>query len=355
MSLPYLDLFDYDLPKSLIANDPLPRRDHSKLLIFDRDEQTISHRRFYELEDLLTNNDVLVLNQSKVFPSRLIGKKDSGGVVELLLIKPISNRKWKAIAKPGLTVGKRLIFDEGLTAVVRKVDPKTGEREVEFFGKDIAKLLSKIGKMPVPGYIKSSLKEEELRMRYQTVYAKDEGSVAAPTAGLHFTKELLDKLSRIGVQVEYVTLHVGLGTFQNVREDNLAQGQLHSEQYEIEADTVARLNTAKRQGKKIIAVGTTSTRTLESAVNKAGVLEKSRGDTTLFIRPLFQFKFVDAMITNFHIPRSSLLMLISAFTTSPNTREVFKDFKSSFIGRAYQEAVNLDYRFFSFGDAMFIQ
>jgi S-adenosylmethionine:tRNA ribosyltransferase-isomerase len=352
----YLDLFDYDLPESLVAQDPLVQRDQSKLLVVNRATRTFTHKLFFELVDLLTDNDVLVLNQSKVFPARLFGVKETGGKVEVLMVMPMGDDKWKVISKPGIGVGTKMTFGEVLSAEVLGIDEKTGERELQLIsdGADIEELLAQIGKTPTPGYIQTSLTEEQLRNRYQTVYARITGSVAAPTAGLHFTPELLQKLKEKGVRIEYVTLHVGLGTFQGVREENLARGELHTEQFHIDSKTMNRLNDYKKEGKRIIAVGTTSTRTLETAVNESGVLERLAGETKIFIKPPYKFKFIDSMITNFHIPRSSLLMLISAFTTTPNTEEIFVDFNSSFIGQAYQKAMNHDYRFFSFGDAMFI-
>jgi len=340
-----LDIKDYSyyLPPNLIANKPTSKRDHCRLLTLDKSTGKIDHLHFFNLIDLLGPSDVLVLNQSKVFPARIFGKKDSGGQIEILLIRQIKSDQWLAISKPRPQIGKKIFFDHQLVGEVIKSEPETGEIILKFNFKhdQIFKVLDQIGHTPIPPYIKSVQTEKQIRSEYQTVYAKPVGSAAAPTAGLHFTKELLTKLIKKGVQIEYVTLHVGLGTFQNLRPENLESKTLHSEFYEIKPSVAQRLNKAKKDGKRIIAVGTTSVRTLESAFNKDG-LNPGDNSTQIFIFPPYKFKFVDALITNFHLPESSLLMLVSAFSTREK------------ILNAYQEAINNKYRFFSFGDAMFI-
>ena len=341
-----LDLTDYNyhLPSGLIANSPSPKRDHCKLLCLDKKTNQISHHLFNDLINLLDSNDVLVLNQSKVFPSRLFGKKDSGGNIEVLLIRQLKSNLWLAISKPRPSVGKKIIFDKKLVGEIIKSDPKNGQIEIKFNYKHekIFEILNKIGHTPLPSYIKSFESESKLRHQYQTVYATKIGSAAAPTAGLHFTKKLLSDLKKKGVQIEYITLHVGLGTFQNLRPENIKTKTLHTEFYEINKKTAKNLNLAKSQGKRIIAVGTTTVRTLESAINSKGKINPGVESTNIFIYPPYKFKFVDALITNFHLPKSSLLMLVSAFATKEK------------IFNSYQVAINNKYRFFSFGDAMLI-
>ena len=347
MSLKIED-YNYHLPHNLIANKPSKLRDHCRLLCLNKTTGQIDHHQFFELVDLLGQNDVIVLNQSRVFPARLLGKKDSGGEIEFLLIRQIKSDTWISISKPRPSVGKKIFFDCNLIGEIISSDSKTGQVGIKFNFKNekFFQILDKIGHTPIPPYISSSQTEHQIRNEYQTVYAKETGSAAAPTAGLHFTKKLLAQLKTKGVQIEYVTLHVGLGTFQNLRPENIESKTLHSEFYEIKPAVAKRLNLAKNSGKRIIAVGTTSVRTLESAA----ILNKSpdyqivpgKNSTNIFIYPPYQFKFVDAVITNFHLPESSLLMLVSAFASKDN------------IFNAYQQAVNNKYRFFSFGDAMFI-
>lgn len=370
--------FDFNLVKEKIAQKPAEPRDHSKLLLVDRDNKSIKDAVFYQIVDLLGENDVLVLNETKVFPARLLGKKETGGKVELLLLKQLGNDSWEAISKPGLKAGQKLFFLrrelqeelskgeiefdqelEKLEAVVIKREENSAKVEVKFNQSGI-KLLEEIdacGIMPLPPYIYSQQTEDEIRGEYQTVFAKHFGSAAAPTAGLHFTDQIFEQLKANGVQIEKLTLHVGLGTFAKLTEDNLKKKTLHHEFYQIDEQTVARLNQAKKDGKRIIAVGTTTTRTLESAVllsdSKNELITGAR-DTNIFIDPPYQFNFVDALITNFHLPKSSLLMLVSALISSPNTDEEFETFQESLLGQAYQHALDNDYRFFSFGDAMFI-
>ena len=357
--------FSYNLPENLIANKPEKQRDHCRLLSLNKNNGQIDHLSFFDLINLLGSNDVLVLNQSKVFPARLFGQKSTGGKFEILLLRQLDSISWLAISKPRLAVDQVLTFGHDLVGKVTKSNKDNGQIEIEFNQKhqQFLQTLDLIGHTPLPPYINSTETEKDIRKEYQTVYAKELGSAAAPTAGLHFTKKLLADLKKKGVQIEYVTLHVGLGTFQNLRPENIATKTLHQEFYEIDDDTATRLNLAKQQSKRIIAVGTTSVRTLESAAttiinneeliinNKANKNNKNvrsceitpgKSSTQIFIYPPYEFKFVDALITNFHLPESSLLMLVSAFTN--------KDL----ILNAYQQAIENEYRFFSFGDAMFI-
>jgi S-adenosylmethionine:tRNA ribosyltransferase-isomerase len=335
--------YNYHLPPNLIANQPELHRDHCRLLSLNKKTGKIDHFKFFDLIDILGPNDVLVLNQSKVFPARLFGQKQSGGKFEILLLHQINSTSWLSISKPRLTVGQNLVFDHNLTGQVEKSDKTTGQIEIKFnqSHQKFFQTLDLIGKTPLPPYISSKESEEEIRKEYQTVYAKETGSAAAPTAGLHFTKKLLADLKNRGVQIEYVTLHVGLGTFQNLRPENIDTKTLHQEFYEISPAVATRLNLSKKQGKRIIAIGTTSVRTLESACEN-NQLKSGQSSTQIFIYPPYKFKFVDALITNFHLPESSLLMLVSAFATKKN------------IFKAYQTAIENEYRFFSFGDAMFI-
>ena len=344
MSLDLKD-YSYNLPKNLVANHPTNCRDHCRLLSLNKTTSEINHLNFFDLKEILGPNDVLILNQSKVFPARLFGQKKTGGKFEILLIRQINIDSWLTISKPRLTIGQELIFNYGLKGQVLKSDKISGQIEIKFNQKhqQFFQTLDKIGHTPIPPYISTKESEIEIRKDYQTVYAKDLGSVAAPTAGLHFTKKLLGDLKNRGVQIEYITLHVGLGTFQNLRPENMTTKTLHQEFYEITPNVANRLNLAKQQGKRIIAVGTTSVRTLESAVDSISKKIKSgQNSTQIFIYPPYQFKFVDCLITNFHLPESSLLMLVSAFAGKKN------------ILKAYQEAIKEKYRFFSFGDAMFI-
>ena len=305
---------------------------------------------------MLSYSDVLVLNESKVFPARHFGKNADGKDFELLVIHQLSQTTWRVISHPGLRVGMILDFPDGVRGEVVGGDKISGEADVVFSfpHETFFEALSYIGKTPVPSYIHSSLSEEDFRRRYQTVFAKNIGSVAAPTAGLHFTDELLTKLRSKSVQIEYITLHVGLGTFQALREEHFRDNALHEEYVDVSPETARRLNDAKKAGKRIIAVGTTTTRTLESLVDASGFIQSKQDKTKLFIYPPYQFRFVDSMITNFHLPKSSLLMLISAFFSFPNTPEHFVNFPDSLLGKAYQHAIKNNYRFYSFGDAMWI-
>lgn len=335
--------FYYSLPETLIANKPELKRDHCRLMSLNKKTKEINHFKFFDLKKILGSNDVLVLNKSKVFPARLFGQKVTGGKFEILLLHQIDSFSWLAISKPRLTLNQKLLFGHNLTGQVVKSNKISGEIEIKFNQKHATFLqtLDKIGHTPLPPYISSKESESKIRKEYQTVYAKETGSAAAPTAGLHFTKKLILDLKKKGIQIEYITLHVGLGTFQNLRPENINTKTLHQEFYEIDIATAKRLNLAKEQGKRIIAVGTTSVRTLESAI-KNSQLKSGKNSTQIFIYPPYKFKFVDALITNFHLPESSLLMLVSAFAGKKN------------IFKAYQEAIDKEYRFFSFGDAMFI-
>lgn len=334
--------FYYDLPERLIAQTPLEKRDNSKMLVFDG--ENIEHKHFYNLVDYLGENDVLVMNRSKVIPARLYGKRvGKEEVVEILLLKKLSVTTYECLVKPGkkFTVGTKLVFGDSLFASVINIT-SGGERIIEFtvpIGSTLEAEIDKVGEMPLPPYIKEKLKQKD---RYQTVYAKEEGSSAAPTAGLHFTPELLEKLKDKGVQIEEVVLHVGLGTFRPVKVEDVTKHEMHTEDYQVSKEVADRLNKAKKEGKRIVAVGTTSVRTLETASTLGGELKAGCGATNIFIYPPYKFKFVDALITNFHLPESTLLMLVSALMGKENC---FK---------CYKEAIKNEYRFFSFGDSMFI-
>lgn len=347
-----LDLFDYILPEGKIGNVPAEPRESARLLILNRENLTIDEGTVNDLVNVLGDQDVLVLNDTKVFPARLFGQKESGGKVEILLVKEDGDYWW-AMSKPGLKKVKSLKF-KGLSGEV--LETKDGLVKIKFdkTGEEFKKIILEIGKTPLPPYINSSLTEKEAREKYQTVYAKYEGSVAAPTAGFHFSESLISRLKEKGVKVCYVTLHVGLGTFQGVKTEEIEDHQMHSEWYELTEETAKKLNQYKQEEKRIISVGTTATRVLESCTNDFGLLEASTGETKIFIYPPYKFKFVDALITNFHLPKSTLLMLVSAFVSFPNTEDNFIDFKSSLVGEAYQKAIVLDFHFYSFGDAMFI-
>lgn len=335
--------FSYDLPPELIAHSPTEPRDMCKLLVVDKKSGTLSHLIFHDLIDLLNEDFVLVLNDTKVFPARLFGKKDTGGKFECLLLKQTNQNSYLSLVRGKVNIGQRIIFAKNFSAdVVKKLDD--GEVELAFSksGPDLLNQIDKIGKTPLPPYIHSDKKEKDLREKYQTVYAKYSGSAAAPTAGLHFTQDLIDKLTDKGVQIEYLTLHVGLGTFKPVTKQQVDEKKLHKERYILTESTAKRLNEAKKKNKKIIAVGTTTTRTLEALSNKTGEIFSGEGETDIFIQPGYKFKFVDGLVTNFHLPQTSLLMLVSALSS----KEI--------ILKAYDQAVKNKYKFFSFGDAMII-
>lgn len=334
--------FYYDLPEELIAQTPLEKRDSSRLMVLDRDTGVLSHKHFYDIVDYLEPGDCLVMNDSRVLPARLLGHRPTGGAVEVLLLRDLGNKCWECLCKPGrkMQVGNEVLFGDGeLTAVVREVQ-ETGNRVVEFSYEGIfLEVLERLGKMPLPPYIKAELKDQE---RYQTVYSREVGSAAAPTAGLHFTNELLDRIREKGVHTAFVTLHVGLGTFRPVKADDILDHHMHSELCMMNSETAELLNETKRSGGRVICVGTTSCRTLESLVNADGSFSEKSQWTEIFIYPGYQFKAMDALITNFHLPESTLVMLVSAFAGREH------------VISAYEEAVRQRYRFFSFGDAMFI-
>jgi len=349
-----LDQFNYDLPDNLIGQTAIEPRDSCRLLVFNRHDGSINHRIFSDLVSILDDSCVLVLNDTKVFPARLFGKKYTGGKVQLLLLKQISPDTYTAIGT-NLKKGNRVTFENSLEATILSKDD-AGEMQVRFncAGPDLWEKIDQLGTTPLPHYIASGEDETNLRDQYQTVYAKERGSSAAPTAGLHFTNRLLSDLSKRGIQIENVTLHVGLGTFRYPTQEQIKQKTLHSEWGSISPDTAARLSQAKKQGKKIITVGTTSCRLLETMSDKSGKISAGAGETDIFIQPGYQFKFVDGLITNFHLPKTSLLMLVSALTTSSVSPTRLVNFSDSPIGLAYQEAIKEKYKFFSFGDAMLI-
>ena len=334
--------FDYELPEDLIAQVPIKKRDESRLMLLNREKKTIEHKKFMDIIDYLNPGDCLVRNNTKVIPARIYGKKETGANVEFLLLNNIEGDIWESIVRPGnkLHVGAKVIFGDGLLkAEILEVMPG-GTRKVKFEYEGIFnEILDKIGLMPLPPYIHEELKD---RNRYQTVYAKYEGSAAAPTAGLHFTEELLEKIEKKGIKIANVTLHVGIGTFRPVKEDDVEKHEMHTEHFYIKKEDANQINEAKRNGKRVIAVGTTSCRVLETIADENGFVSETEGDTKIFIYPGYKFKILDGLITNFHLPKSTLLMLVSALAG--------KDF----ILNAYNEAVKEKYRFFSFGDAMFI-
>lgn len=334
--------YDYDLPEELIAQTPLSNRSESRLMVLDRKTKSYEHKRFSDIIDYLDENDVLVLNDTKVIPARLYGNKtDTNALIEVLLLKDLGDNIWEALARPQrrVKIGTIISFGDGRLKAkcIEKADMGICKFELIYDG-ILVEILDSLGEMPLPPYIHEKLNDKD---RYQTVYAKNPGSAAAPTAGLHFTPELLEKIKNKGIEIVYVTLHVGLGTFRPVEEDDLTNHVMHSEYYEISKEAADKLNEAKAKGKRIVAVGTTSTRTLESAYDNG--FKECCANTSIFIYPGYKFKAIDAQITNFHLPKSTLIMLISALAG----RE--------FVLEAYKEAVNEKYRFFSFGDAMFIK
>ena len=336
--------FYYDLPEELIAQTPLLQRDHSRLMTLDRKTGKVSHEHFYNIIDHLVPGDCLVINDTRVLPARLYGQKTGGGsaAVEVLLLENVEGDLWDCIVYPGrrLKEGATISFGDGqLTAVVEGVKPD-GNRLIRFSYEGIfLEHLERLGTMPLPPYIKEKLQDQE---RYQTVYSRENGSAAAPTAGLHFTPELLEKIRKKGVDIVRITLHVGLGTFRPVKEEEITDHVMHSERYCVTEDTARRINAARARGGRVICVGTTSCRTLETVTDEQHVTHPGSGSTSIFIYPGYRFKGVDAIITNFHLPESTLIMLVSAFST----REI--------VLAAYEDAVRERYRFFSFGDAMFL-
>ena len=339
-----LEEFDYNLPEELIAQVPIKKRDESRLMVLDRKEKTITNEVFKNIINYLEPGDCLVRNNTKVIPARLYGKKETGANVEFVLLKQLEEDTWESIVRPGnkLKPGTKVIFGDGLLQAEILDIMEDGTRKVKFNYKGIFnEILDQIGLMPLPPYIHESLKEKE---RYQTVYAKYEGSAAAPTAGLHFTPELLKQIEEKGIKIANVTLHVGIGTFRPVKEENIEDHKMHTEHFYIKQEDAEKINEAKKNGKRVIAVGTTSCRVLETIADpKTGLVKQTEADTGIYIYPGYKFKCIDALITNFHLPKSTLLMLVSALAD----RE--------FILKAYNQAVKEKYRFFSFGDAMLIK
>ena len=348
-----LSEYDYDLPEELIAQLPADKRENSRMMVLSRNDKTISHKHFYDIVDLLDENTLLVMNNTKVLPARLIGHKDTGAKIEVFLLKQTDNTKhlWDVLIKPSKRVKPDTIIkisDELSVKVLKRLE-ENGEWLVElvFSGNNVLDVLHRNGQIPLPPYIERKIANEDLKKldfeRYQTVYAKEEGSVAAPTAGLHFTEEILDKLQKKGIELCYVTLNVGLGTFRPVQCENVENHKMHSETFEISEKAAEQINNAKISGKKIVAVGTTTVRTLETAYQKYGCIKACQDHSELFIYPPYEFKVIDNLITNFHLPKSTLLMLVSALAG--------KDF----IFKAYREAIENKYRFFSYGDCMYIK
>ncbi|MDU1954179.1 MAG: tRNA preQ1(34) S-adenosylmethionine ribosyltransferase-isomerase QueA [Peptoniphilus lacydonensis] len=334
--------FYYDLPMELIAQHPAERRDHSRLLVLNKKTGEMEHKHFYDIIDYLNEGDVLVLNDTKVMPARIYGhRKDKEEKIEFLLLNR-KNDVWECLSKPGkkAKIGTEIIFSDKLSAEVVDISDD-GSRFLKFeYDGIFEEILDELGEMPLPPYITEKLEDKN---RYQTVYAREEGSAAAPTAGLHFTKELLDKVKNKGVEICYITLHVGLGTFRPVKVENIDEHEMHSEFYIMTEEVADKINSAKERGNRVIAVGTTSVRTVESIADESGKVREKSGFTNIFIYPPYKFKCVDALITNFHLPESTLLMLVSSLSS----REI--------ILNAYKKAVKERYRFFSFGDAMFIR
>ncbi len=335
--------FDYHLPSFLIAQKPIEKRDESRLLVMDKKTGEIEHKHFYDIVDYFKKGDVLVINDTKVIPARIIGtKEETGAIVELLMIKEKENDTWECLVKPykRVKIGTEIKFSEKLIAkCVSKEEGGIAHFQFSYEG-IFLEVLEELGSMPLPPYITEKLEDKD---RYQTVYAKNPGSVAAPTAGLHFTENIFSKLKEKGVIITTITLHVGIGTFRPVTADNIDDHKMHSEFYSISDETCEILNLAKKEKRRIISVGTTSTRTLESVMMKNGKFISETGSTDIFIYPGYKFLAIDCLLTNFHLPKSTLIMLVSAFS------------KKEYILKAYKEAVSLEYRFFSFGDAMFIK
>ena len=333
--------FDFELPEELIAQHAIEPRDHSKLLVLNRKNRTREHKKFFNIIDFLKKDDILVINRTKVIPARLFGKKETGSVMECFLLKRYDLYTWEVLLKPAkkLKLGQKIIFSNELSAELVEIKDD-GNRILKFeFEGRFEEILDKLGEMPLPPYIAEKLEDKN---RYQTVYAKEGESVAAPTAGLHFTEELLEKIREKGVTIAEVFLDVGLGTFRPVQVENILEHNMHSESYRVPEETADIINKAKKNNQRIIAVGTTSVRTLESVVNEDGIVEAKEGDTSIFIYGDYKFKVVDGIITNFHLPKSTLIMLISAFGGK------------EFVFESYEEAIKEKYRFYSFGDSMFI-
>lgn len=336
--------FYYDLPKELIAQTPIEPRDHSKMMVLSRENESIEHKHFYDFIDYLNEGDCLILNNTRVLPARMYGvKKDTGAIVEFLLLNNLGNDRWETITGPGkrAKIDTEFTFGDGLLSCKIEEVLENGNRIAKFSyeASNIYEVLDKIGEMPLPHYITEKLEDKE---RYQTVYSKELGSAAAPTAGLHFTDEILKKIAYKGIKIGYVTLHVGIGTFRPVKAENIEDHEMHSEHYQIPKETADLINETKKNGGRVVAVGTTCCRTLESVMNSQGEMKEFDDWTSIFIYPGYKFKCIDALLTNFHLPESTLIMLVSAFYNRDKVLE------------AYNTAVNEKYRFFSFGDCMFL-
>ncbi len=340
--------YDYELPKELIAQKPSEKRENCKMMVLDRKEQSVEHKHFYDITEYFDENDVIVLNNTKVIPARLLGKKNTGANIEVFLLKQIGDRTWEVLINPSKRVKEESLIEISPDLYVKVLTRQNeGKWLVELhYDGNFYEILDKVGHVPLPPYIERQMTDEQLKNldyeRYQTVYAQKEGSVAAPTAGLHFTNEILDKLQKKGVQICYVTLNVGLGTFRPVKVDNILEHKMDSEQFEITAQTAKIITEAKKQGKRITAVGTTTVRTLETCMQKYDEIIETIDDSTLFIYPGYKFRVVDRLLTNFHLPKSTLIMLTSAFAG--------KDF----VFKAYEEAIKEKYKFYSYGDCMLI-
>ncbi len=335
--------FDYYLPEELIAQTPVYPRDSSRLLVYDRENDKVFHEHFFDIKKYLKRGDVLVRNNTKVLPARMFAYTKNGGKVEVLLLKRFNLNEWEVLVKPGKKArpGTNLVISENLSLEVLENIEESGSRKVKFYYEGVFEdIISNLGEMPLPPYITEKLNDQQ---RYQTVYAKVDGSAAAPTAGLHFTEDLIKDLEEMGVEIVDVLLHVGLGTFRPVKTEDILSHHMHSEYYEISEEAAERINLAKKEGRRVIAVGTTSVRTLESAADENGMLKATKANTEIFIYPPYKFKCVDSLITNFHLPKSTLIMLVSALSNREKTLELYKT------------AVEEKYRFFSFGDSMFIK
>lgn len=352
--------FDYTLPEELIAQKPASKRTQSKMMVLNRTSKTIEHKHFFDIVDLLAENDVLVLNNTKVIPARLLGQKLTGANVEVFLLKELENNQWEALIKPSKRVNQGNIIkisDELTVKTLVRLDGGKWLVELIYEG-EIHEILTRIGNVPLPPYIERKIQDEKLKKldykRYQTVFAKHAGSVAAPTAGLHFSKDILNKLKKKGVQICYVTLNVGLGTFKPVKCENIFEHKMDSENFEISKKTANIINEAKKEGKCIVAVGTTTVRTLETCFQKYGKIKACKDNSCLFIYPPYEFKVVDKLITNFHLPKSTLLMLVSAFSES-KCDSASSNAGRDFVFEAYKQAIENKYRFYSYGDCMFIE
>ena len=341
--------FDYELPEELIAQKPTEKREQSKMMVLNRENHTVEHKNFFNIVDYLDENCILILNNTKVMPARLYGYKDTGAKIEIFLLKEKENHNWEVLIRPSkrVKIGTIVKISDELSAEILKPLEDAGKWLVKMvYDGDIFEILHKVGNIPLPPYIERKMADDEIKKldfeRYQTVYAQDEGSVAAPTAGLHFTQDILKQLKNKGVEIGYVTLNVGIGTFRPVKCDNILDHKMDSESFEISEETAELINRAKREGKKLVAVGTTTVRTLETAFKQFGEIKACKSASELFIYPPYEFKVVDKLITNFHLPKSTLLLLVSALASK------------EFIFEAYAEAIKNKYRFYSYGDCMFI-